>query len=44
MTNIMIDKILHKLEKYRNKIKYEEKHDEIYLEKLDTYLNKYCPN
>lgn len=41
MTNIMIDKILHKLEKYRNKIKYEEKHDEIYLEKLNLYLNTY---
>ena len=41
MNNKMTDKILHKLEKYRNKIKYEGKNDEIYLEKLNLYLNTY---
>jgi hypothetical protein len=37
----MNDKILHKLEKYRNKIKYEDKNDDKYLSKLELYLNKY---
>jgi hypothetical protein len=33
--------LLHKLEKYRNKIKYENKSEDIYLSKLDKYLHKY---
>ena len=32
--------LLHKLEKYRNKIKYENKSEDKYLSKLDKYLRK----
>jgi hypothetical protein len=40
----MNTQILYKLEKYRNKIKYEEKNDRKYLIKLNNYLNEYMNN